>query len=41
MAKWDEQFVTQCNVRRAVILSGNVQDAFFEEGATEGLPIIE
>ena len=41
MAKWDDQFVNQCNVRRAVILHGNVQDAFFDGGSTEGVPIVE
>ena len=41
MAKWDDQFVNQCNVRRAVILHENVQDAFFDGGSTEGIPIVE
>jgi len=41
MARWDEQFANQCSVRRAIVLHGNVQDAFFEAGDTVGVPIVE
>ena len=41
MSSWHEQFTTQLSVRRAVILHGNVQDAFFEDNSTNGVSIVE
>ena len=41
MANWDEQFVTQCRIRRAVILHGNVQDAFFDGNSLVGMSIVD
>lgn len=32
MAIWQEQFATQCKIKKAVILHGNVQDAFWDRG---------
>ena len=41
MANWDEQCVTQCRIRRAVILHGNVQDAFFDGNSLVGMSIVD
>lgn len=41
MAEWDERFATQCRIRKAVVLHGNVQDAFFEDGSMVGESIVD
>ena len=41
MANWDEQFTTQCRIRRAVVLHGNVQDAFFDGNSLVGMSIVD
>ena len=33
MAVWEQQFDTQCRIRRAVIVHGNVQDVFWDESS--------
>ena len=32
MAIWQDQFATQCKIKKAVILHGNVQDTFWTRG---------
>ena len=40
MAIWQEQFSTQCKIKKAVILHGNIQDSFWTEtNSMEGIPI--
>lgn len=39
MAIWQEQFATQCKIKKAVILHGNVQDAFFGDRGLNGISI--
>lgn len=41
MANWEEQFITQCRIRRAVVLHGNVQDAFFDGNSLVGMSIVD
>ena len=41
MAEWDERFATQCRIRKAVVLHGNVQDAFFEDESMVGESIVD
>ena len=36
---WQEQFFTQCSVRRAIILCGNVQDLFWPDYSAEGITL--
>lgn len=40
MAVWEQQFDTQCRIRRAVIVHGNVQDIFWDDSCEPtGMPI--
>lgn len=42
MAIWQEQFSTQCKIKKAVILHGNVQDAFWSKAnRLQGIPITD
>ena len=42
MAIWEQQFDTQCRIRRAVIVHGNVQDIFWDDSTGQsGVSIVD
>jgi hypothetical protein len=42
MAIWEQQFDTQCRIRRAVIVHGNVQDIFWDDATGQtGVSIVD
>lgn len=42
MANWEQQFDTQCRIRRAVIVHGNVHDIFWDDSTGQsGIPIVK
>lgn len=40
MAKWEDSFTTQAQIKRAIILYGNTQDVFFQSNELTGMSII-
>ena len=42
MAIWEQQFDTQCRIRRAVIVHGDVQDIFWDDATGQtGVSIVD